>query len=206
MTERVPLRRQPGGAYLYDLPGLTPYEDAVALMDELAAARSQGAVPDTVIFCEHPPVVTLGASAAEAAEEVRSPPRSRERGIAVAETDRGGRATYHGPGQLVCYPVLDLTDVRPRPARVRRALEPSVIAALAELGVAGGGATRRGVRRRVDAGGREDRVDRRPRLALGDDPRPRPQRRLDLGVYDCSTPAGTASRRSRRSRARRATR
>jgi lipoate-protein ligase B len=70
VTERVPLRRQPGGAYLYDLPGLTPYEDAATLMAELAAARSQGAVPDTVIFCEHPPVVTLGASADEAADAV----------------------------------------------------------------------------------------------------------------------------------------
>jgi lipoate-protein ligase B len=134
VTERVPLRRQPGGAYLYDLPGLTPYEDAVALMDELAAARSQGAVPDTVIVCEHPPVVTLGASADEAADAV-SRTELAARGIAVAASDRGGRATYHGPGQLVCYPVLDLTDYgRDLRAYVER-LEAAVIAALAELGV-----------------------------------------------------------------------
>jgi lipoyl(octanoyl) transferase len=134
VTERVPLRRQPGGAYLYDLPGLTPYEDAAALMAELAAARSQGAVPDTVIFCEHPPVVTLGASADEAADAV-SRATLEQRGIAVAVTDRGGRATYHGPGQLVCYPVLDLTDYgRDLRAYVER-LEASVIAALEELGV-----------------------------------------------------------------------
>ena len=134
MTDRVPLRRQPGGAYLYDLPGLTPYDDAVALMTELAAARSQGAVPDTVILCEHPAVVTLGASADEGADAV-----SREtlaaHGIAVAVTDRGGRATYHGPGQLVGYPVLDLTDYgRDLRAYVER-LESALIGALAELGV-----------------------------------------------------------------------
>ena len=134
LTERVPLRRQPGGAYLYDLPGLTPYDDAVALMTELAAARSQGAVPDTVILCEHPAVVTLGASADEGADAV-----SREtlaaHGIAVAVTDRGGRATYHGPGQLVGYPVLDLTDYgRDLRAYVER-LESALIGALAELGV-----------------------------------------------------------------------
>jgi lipoyl(octanoyl) transferase len=134
VTERVPLRRQPGGAYLYDLPGLTPYEDAATLMAELAAARSQGAVPDTVIFCEHPPVVTLGASADEAADAV-SRATLEQHGIAVAVTDRGGRATYHGPGQLVCYPVLDLTDYgRDLRAYVER-LESAVIAALEELGV-----------------------------------------------------------------------
>ena len=134
MTERVPLRRQPGGAYLYDLAGLTPYDTAVALMTELAAARSQGAVPDTVILCEHPAVVTLGASADEGADAV-----SREtlaaHGIAVAVTDRGGRATYHGPGQLVVYPVLDLTEYgRDLRAYVER-LESALIGALAELGV-----------------------------------------------------------------------
>jgi lipoyl(octanoyl) transferase len=134
VTERVPLRRQPGGAYLYDLPGLTPYEDAATLMAELAAARSQGAVPDTVIFCEHPAVVTLGASADEAADAV-SRATLQQHGIAVAVTDRGGRATYHGPGQLVCYPVLDLTDYgRDLRAYVER-LESAVIGALEELGV-----------------------------------------------------------------------
>lgn len=134
MTDRVPLRRQPGGAYLYDLPGLTPYADAVGLMTELAAARSQGAVPDTVILCEHPPVVTLGASADEGADGV-SRAALEERGIEVAVTDRGGRATYHGPGQLVGYPVLDLADYgRDLRAYVER-LESALIAALAELGV-----------------------------------------------------------------------
>jgi lipoate-protein ligase B len=134
VTALVPLRRQPGGAYLYDLPGATPYGEVLELMAELAAARSQGAVPDTVIICEHEPVVTVGASSDEAADGV-----SREAlaaaGIEVAETDRGGRATYHGPGQLVCYPVLDLADYgRDLRAYVER-LQGAVVEALAVLGV-----------------------------------------------------------------------
>ncbi len=134
MTALVPLRRQPGGAYLYDLPGATPYAGVVALMAELAAARSQGAVPDTVVICEHEPVVTVGASGDEAADGI-SRAALAEAGIDVVATDRGGRATYHGPGQLVCYPILDLTDYgRDLRAYVER-LESALVDALAALGV-----------------------------------------------------------------------
>ncbi|MEN3340913.1 MAG: lipoyl(octanoyl) transferase [Actinomycetota bacterium] len=65
---------------------------------------SQGAIPDTVLFLEHPPVVTLGRRTDEAAE-LHLPEGA---GVEVVETNRGGRSTYHGPGQLVCYPILDL--------------------------------------------------------------------------------------------------
>ena len=134
MTTRVPLRRQPGGAYLYSLPGLTPYPQAAALMRELAAARSQGAVPDTVIICEHPPVVTLGVSTDEQADRVDRAALAA-RAISVIETDRGGRATYHGPGQLVYYPVFDLADYgRDLRGYVER-LQDAIVAALADLGV-----------------------------------------------------------------------
>jgi lipoate-protein ligase B len=134
VTQAAPLRRQPGGAYLYDLPGTTPYGEALVLQTELAAARSQGAVPDTLILCEHAPVVTLGASADERAE---LPDRValEARGIEVVEVPRGGRATYHGPGQLVGYPILDLTDFgRDLRGYVTR-LEEALVAALADLGV-----------------------------------------------------------------------
>jgi lipoate-protein ligase B len=135
VTDRVPLRRQPGGAYLYDLAGLTPYRDALRLMTDLAAARSQGAVPDTVVVCEHDPVVTLGASTDEAADGIDRAALAA-RGIEVVEIDRGGRATYHGPGQLVVYPVLDLADYgRDLRGYVGR-LEEALVAALATLGVA----------------------------------------------------------------------
>ena len=135
MTSDVPLRRQPGGAYLYDLPGETDYAEALRLMADLAGARSQGAVPDTVVVCEHPPTITLGASSDEAAD-LPSRAALEERGIAVVQVDRGGRATYHGPGQLVCYPILDLADYgRDLRAYVER-LEEALVAALGDLGVA----------------------------------------------------------------------
>ena len=93
---------------------------------------SQGAIPDTVVLLEHPPVVTLGRRAD--AGELHVP---EDVEIEIVETDRGGKSTYHGPGQLVCYPILDLRrhgqDVR----RYCRELEESLIRTLAPLGLAG---------------------------------------------------------------------
>jgi len=93
---------------------------------------SQGAIPDTVVLLEHPPVVTLGRRAD--AGELHLP---EEVDVEIVETDRGGKSTYHGPGQLVCYPILDLRrhgqDVR----RYCRELEESLIRTLAPLGLAG---------------------------------------------------------------------
>ncbi len=93
---------------------------------------SQGAIPDTVVLLEHPPVVTLGRRAD--AGELHLP---EEVEVEIVETDRGGKSTYHGPGQLVCYPILDLRrhgqDVR----RYCRELEESLIRTLAPLGLAG---------------------------------------------------------------------
>jgi len=79
------------------------YLAAWELQRSLAAAVSQGAVPATVLFLEHPPTITLGRRTEEG--EVHVPAGAD---VAVVETDRGGRSTYHGPGQLVCYPLLDL--------------------------------------------------------------------------------------------------
>jgi lipoyl(octanoyl) transferase len=134
VTATVPLRRQPSGAYLYDVAGVTPYAETLALMEQLGGARSQGAVPDTLILCEHEPTVTLGVSTDEAAD---LPARTalEARGIEVVAVDRGGRATYHGPGQLVGYPILDLTDYgRDLRAYVER-IERALVDALADLGV-----------------------------------------------------------------------
>ena len=91
-------------AHLLDLPGLTPYAEASALQRALAEDVKQGMRPDTVILLEHEPVVTLGRRADEAAE--LHLPDGIE--VEVVETNRGGKSTYHGPGQLVCYPILDL--------------------------------------------------------------------------------------------------
>jgi lipoyl(octanoyl) transferase len=92
------------GAYLLDLPGRVPYGEALALQRSLAGAVSQGAIPDTVLLLEHEPVVTLGRRTDEASE-LHLPD---DVNVDVVETDRGGKSTYHGPGQLVCYPILDL--------------------------------------------------------------------------------------------------
>src|SRR5205814_9942727 len=94
--------RMSRGAYLLDL-GLVPYQEAWDVQRSLAGAVSQGAIPDTVIFLEHPPVVTLGRRADE--QELHMPVGAA---VEVVQTDRGGKSTYQGPGQLVCYPILDL--------------------------------------------------------------------------------------------------
>ena len=91
------------GAYLLSL-GLVPYGEAFDLQRSLAGAVSQGAIPETVVFLEHPPVVTLGRRT-ESDRELHIPEDAE---VEIAETDRGGKSTFHGPGQLVCYPILDL--------------------------------------------------------------------------------------------------
>jgi len=91
-------------AHLVDLPGLTAYGEAFDLQRALAEDVKAGARPDTVILLEHEPVVTLGRRTDEAAE-LHLPDGVD---VEVVETNRGGKSTYHGPGQLVCYPILDL--------------------------------------------------------------------------------------------------
>jgi lipoate-protein ligase B len=125
------------GAYLYDLRGLTPYREALKLQQELAAARSQQAIPDTVILLEHEPVITLGSRAVRAEELPLSDEAYAEHGIEIVEVPRGGRSTYHGPGQLVCYPILDLNGRGRDLRRHVHGLETTIVATLAELGVEG---------------------------------------------------------------------
>jgi lipoyl(octanoyl) transferase len=108
--------------------GLTPYLEAWELQRSIAAEVQAGERPDTVVFLEHPPVVTLGRRADEGELHV---PTGAE--IEIVETDRGGKSTFHGPGQLVCYPILDLNrhgrDVR----RYCRDLEEAAIRTLASF-------------------------------------------------------------------------
>jgi lipoyl(octanoyl) transferase len=91
---------------------------------------SQGAIPDTVVLLEHPPVITLGRRAD--AGELHVPEGAE---VEIVETDRGGKSTYHGPGQLVCYPILDLKRHGQDVKRYCRDLEEALIRALAPLGV-----------------------------------------------------------------------
>ena len=117
------------GAYVMHL-GVLPYREALELQRSLAAAVSQGAIPDTLVFLEHPPVVTLGRRAEPG--ELHLPPGAD---VEVVETDRGGKSTYHAPGQLVCYPILDLTRHGQDVKRYCRDLEEAVIRTLEPLGV-----------------------------------------------------------------------
>jgi lipoyl(octanoyl) transferase len=119
------------GAYLMNL-GRVPYGEAWELQRSLAAAISQGAMPETVILLEHPPVVTLGRRTAE--DELHVPEGSA---VEIVETDRGGKSTYHGPGQLVAYPILDLKRHGKDVKRYVRDLEQALIDTLAAFELAG---------------------------------------------------------------------
>jgi lipoyl(octanoyl) transferase len=114
------------GAYLMSL-GLVPYAEALELQRSLAGAVSQRAIPETVILLEHPPVVTLGRRTAQDAE-LHLPDGMQ---VEVHETDRGGKSTYHAPGQLVCYPILDLNHHGRDLKRYVRDLEEAIIRTLA---------------------------------------------------------------------------
>jgi lipoyl(octanoyl) transferase len=119
------------GAYLMNL-GVVPYREAWDLQRALAAAVSQGAIPETVVLLEHPPVVTLGRRTAE--EELHLPEGAD---VELVETDRGGKSTYHGPGQLVCYPILDLKQHGKDVRKYVRDLEEALIRTLGSFGLAG---------------------------------------------------------------------
>jgi lipoyl(octanoyl) transferase len=121
------------GAYVMHLPGLTAYREAWELQRALAGAVSQGAIPDTVLFLEHPPVVTLGRRT-DAAAELHVP---EDAAVEVVETDRGGKSTYHGPGQLVCYPILDLNRHGRDVKKYCRDLEEAIVRTLVALDLRG---------------------------------------------------------------------
>ena len=107
--------------------GLVPYGEAFELQRSLAGAVSQGAIPETVVFLEHPAVITIGRRT-EADVELHVPD---DAAVEIAETDRGGKSTFHGPGQLVCYPILDLTKHGKDVKRYVRDLEEALIRTLA---------------------------------------------------------------------------
>ncbi|HEX9599056.1 MAG TPA: lipoyl(octanoyl) transferase LipB [Gaiellaceae bacterium] len=117
------------GAYVMHL-GVVPYGEALALQRSLAGAVSQGAIPDTVLFLEHPPVITLGRRTEPG--ELHVPP---DADVEICETDRGGKSTYHAPGQLVCYPILDLERHGQDVKKYCRDLEETLIRTLQPFGI-----------------------------------------------------------------------
>jgi len=124
------------GGLLVTIDGPVPFASVWALQRRLVAARQQGAVGDTLLLLEHEPVVTIGRSGDRGHLLV---PREwlQRRGVPVFDIERGGSATYHGPGQLVAYPILDLRALDEDVVRYMRALEESIIRTLADFGVAG---------------------------------------------------------------------
>jgi lipoyl(octanoyl) transferase len=121
--------RRPG--YLLNL-GETPYLEAWDLQRSLAGAVSQDAIPDTVVMLEHPPVITLGRRTDGG--ELHVPPDAE---VEVVETDRGGKSTFHGPGQLVSYPILDLNRHGRDVKKYCRDLEEAVIRTLGAFDIEG---------------------------------------------------------------------
>jgi len=110
--------------------GMVPYERARLAQRRLEEARIAREVPDILLLLEHPPVYTRGRRST--AEELPlGEDAYRERGIEVRDTDRGGRVTYHGPGQLVGYPIMRIGDI----LGYLRSLERAIVAALADAGV-----------------------------------------------------------------------
>src|SRR5436309_11801433 len=110
--------------------GRVPYADGVAIQDRLREARQADALPDVLLLLEHDPVYTKGRRS-ERADLPMGEDWYRAQGIEVADTNRGGRVTYHGPGQLVGYPIVRVSDV----IEYVRTMERAVIAALRDEGV-----------------------------------------------------------------------
>jgi lipoyl(octanoyl) transferase len=110
--------------------GTVPYLEAWDLQRAVAARVADGSLPDTVLFLEHPPTITLGRRTDEGELHVPA-----DVAVEIVETDRGGKSTYHGPGQLVCYPIFDLTRHGQDVKRYCRDLEEALIRTLAPLGI-----------------------------------------------------------------------
>ncbi len=116
-------------------PGLLPYVQACALQHQLVEARKSGAIPDVLLFCEHPHVITLGRNGKK--EHLRANDHLlAQMNVTFHESDRGGDITYHGPGQIVGYPILDLTEHRRDVRWYVQQLEETMIRASADFGVA----------------------------------------------------------------------
>jgi lipoyl(octanoyl) transferase len=116
--------------------GLVPYDEAWALQNRIAVARRAGAVPDTLILLEHPHTYTIGRSGTRD-HVFLTEAEMAARGITCLDVDRGGDVTYHGPGQLVGYPILDLGPT-PDVGLYLRNLEGCLIDVLADFGIAAG--------------------------------------------------------------------
>src|SRR5262249_2448707 len=117
--------------------GTIDYGTALDLQQTLVELRKQGRIADTLLLLEHPPVITLGRNS-KAANIVASPEFLAKKAVEIFEINRGGDVTFHGPGQLVGYPIVDLRGYSPKLGAVEfvRKLEESLIRTCAEFGIA----------------------------------------------------------------------
>jgi lipoyl(octanoyl) transferase len=116
--------------------GRMSYSDAFAIQQQIASERKQGTGVDHLLFVEHPHVVTIGRNGHE--ENVLAPEETlRRAGIELHETDRGGDVTYHGPGQIVAYPIVDLREWKRDVGAFVRAIEQVLIDTLTDFGIEG---------------------------------------------------------------------
>jgi lipoyl(octanoyl) transferase len=118
------------GELLLSRLGTVPYRDALVIQAELQRQRQAEELPDTLLLLEHPPVYTRGRRASDG-ELGLGEDFYRVRGIEICPTDRGGKVTYHGPGQLVGYPIMRVRDIGVH----LRTMEAAIVAALAEVGI-----------------------------------------------------------------------
>jgi lipoyl(octanoyl) transferase len=117
--------------------GLVPYGEALALQKQLVEERKAGAIPDQLLLLQHPPVITLGVKTRNDRSHVIATPDTLEaEGVQVFEAGRGGDVTYHGPGQLVGYPIIDLKPDRCDLHRYVRDLEEVLIRTAAGFQIA----------------------------------------------------------------------
>jgi len=119
--------------------GVVPYAEAVALQKALVEDRKAGRIPDQLLLLEHPPVITLGVKTrSDRSHIVASDAALAANGVEVVETGRGGDVTYHGPGQIVGYPILDLRPDRCDVHKYVRDLEEVMIRTCADYDVTAG--------------------------------------------------------------------
>jgi lipoyl(octanoyl) transferase len=114
--------------------GRMNYAEALSIQESIAGERKLGLGADHLLFVEHPHVVTIGRNGRES-NVLASPALLREKGVEVHESDRGGDVTYHGPGQIVAYPVMDLREWKRDVGAFVRAIEQTLIDTLEEFGI-----------------------------------------------------------------------
>ena len=127
------MRREGFSLYL----GIREYDEILRLQKRINSTHQENGIPDTVIFLEHYPCITIGRQGKND-HILKSRSWLKKKGIEVCKTDRGGDVTYHGPGQLVCYPILDLRNYNWDVLAYARLLEEVVIKTLQSFGIASG--------------------------------------------------------------------